>query len=366
MAHSFPGAAVLAFVLVAACAPPSTDPAADAGVRMQQTTITGSLTYRERVALLPGSVARVTLSDVSRADAAAPVIAESSIELGDRQVPVPFEFSLPAGDLETGRQYAIRGEIHDPDGRLAWTTDTANPIDAAETSIDLGTLVLVRARPDAEVVVPDETAEPPELTARGNEPGWLLTIAAGQMTLKWNYGENEAVVPRPGPTVSGGTRSYVSVTEEHDLRIDAAARVCRDSMSGMPYPNEVTVTLDGETLTGCGGSPASLLQGAEWVVEDIAGKGIVDRSRATLNFGEDGTVSGRASCNTYGATWTLSGESLTVSRGRATLMACSPALDNQEREFLRVLESANRFDITDDGTLMIHAASGETITARRE
>ena len=48
------------------------------------------------------------------------------------------------------------------------------------------------------------------------------------------------------------------------------------------------------------------------------------------------------------------------------LMACSPALDNQEREFLRVLESANRFDITDDGTLMIHAASGETITARRE
>ncbi|MGH8168649.1 MAG: META domain-containing protein, partial [Woeseiaceae bacterium] len=82
-------------------------------------------------------------------------------------------------------------------------------------------------------------------------------------------------------------------------------------------------------------------------------------------FGEDGTVSGRASCNSYGATWTLTGEGLTVSRGHSTLMACSPALDNQEREFLRVLESANRFDITDDGALMIHAVSGETITARR-
>ncbi|MGH8168663.1 MAG: YbaY family lipoprotein, partial [Woeseiaceae bacterium] len=106
MRHNFPLAAVLALALVAGCAPPPSDPATDAGEGMQQTTISGSLTYRERIALAPESVARVTLSDVSRADAAAPVIAEIRIELGDRQVPVPFELSVPAQDLETDRQYA--------------------------------------------------------------------------------------------------------------------------------------------------------------------------------------------------------------------------------------------------------------------
>lgn len=209
-------------------------------------------------------------------------------------------------------------------------------------------------------------AESPAFTARGNEPGWLLTVDSEHATLKWNYGANEAVVPRTEPSESNDGRRYVSVTEAHDLRVDMADRVCRDSMSGMPYPNQVTVTIDGETLSGCGGSPASLLQGGEWVVEDIAGKGIIDRSRATLNFGDDGNLTGRASCNTYGSTWTLSGEGLTVTQGRATLMACTPALDNQEREFLRVLADANRFDITDDGALLLHSANGETITARRE
>ncbi|MEX2125276.1 MAG: YbaY family lipoprotein [Woeseia sp.] len=335
---------------------------------MQQTSITGSLTYRERIALPPGSIARVTLSDISRADAAAPVIVETSVELGNRQVPVPFELTVPGDDLEPGSRYAVRGEIRDADGRLIWTTDTANSIDADEMSIDLGTLLLVRAPSDTGNVAPG-SADESLFTARGNEPGWLLTIDAQNMTLKWNYGDDETVVPVPEPSPSGASgdgRSYVSVTEAQDLRVDVVDRICRDSMTGMPHPNGVTVSIDGQTLQGCGGSPASLLQDGEWVVEDIAGKGIIDSSRATLNFGADGSLAGRASCNSYGATWTLSGEGLAVGQARGTLMACAPALDGQEREFLRLLGAASHFDITDDGALVIRTADGETITARRE
>jgi len=203
-------------------------------------------------------------------------------------------------------------------------------------------------------------------TAVGNEPGWLLKIDAEELTLRWNYGGDEAILPRPEPSVSANGRRYVSRTDDHDLRVDVTYRICRDTMTGMPYPHQVSVIIDDSTLSGCGGSPASLLQGGEWVVEDLAGKGIVDSSRATLDFGGDGQLTGRASCNRYGAGWKLSGEGLAVANARATRMACSPALDNQETEFLRLLEAVHRFDITDDGALLLRTAEGATITARRE
>ncbi len=35
----------------------------------------------------------------------------------------------------------------------------------------------------------------------------------------------------------------------------------------------------------------------EWVVHDISGTGVIDGSEPTLAFGEDGSLSGNASCN---------------------------------------------------------------------
>ena len=355
-----PVAAFFACAVIAGCERPPDDPAGES----QGMTITGSLAYRERIALAPGGTARVTLIDTSIADTAAPVISSTTLDLQDRQVPIGFELSVPAADIPERGRYALRAAILDSDGNLLWTTDTANMIELGEPSIDAGTLMLTRVRTSAGSE--DAAAAQLAWTATGNEPGWRLTIDGENMTLRWNYGQDEAVLPRPESMLHPGGRSYLSSDAAHELRVDVAERTCRDNMTGMPYPEEVTVSIDGSTLSGCGGSPASLLTGAEWVVEDIGGKGIIDRSRATLNFGEDSRVNGRASCNTYGASWNLSGEGFTIGKGQATLMACSPALDNQEREFLRLLETVQRFDISDDGALVLHASDGNTIVARRE
>ena len=48
-------------------------------------------------------------------------------------------------------------------------------------------------------------------------------------------------------------------------------------MSGMFYPWTVTVERAEGVLSGCGGEPVSLLLGAQWVVESIAGAGIIGR-----------------------------------------------------------------------------------------
>jgi len=114
-----------------------------------------------------------------------------------------------------------------------------------------------------------------------------------------------------------------------------------------------------------GAFPAALLPGAEWVVEDINRTGLIDRSRATLNFGTDGRLSGRASCNTYSGEYTLTAEGLTVAKIATTRMACAPALMRQEDLFLAVLRNLQRFTLSPDGALILHAGDGRTITARR-
>ena len=110
---------------------------------------------------------------------------------------------------------------------------------------------------------------------------------------------------------------------------------------------------------------ATLLRGAEWVVEDVAGRGVVDRSRATLSFSADGRVAGRGSCNRYTAGYSISGEGLTISKPASTMMACEPALMQQEQLFFELLGQVRRFTIDQSGALVLHAADGRTIAARR-
>ena len=107
------------------------------------------------------------------------------------------------------------------------------------------------------------------------------------------------------------------------------------------------------------------MRGAEWVVEDIGGAGIVDRSRATLKFDGDGRLTGLSSCNSYTTSYALPGEGLTIGRIASTMMACAHALMDQEQRFLGILQQVRRFDFTDDGALLLIDGRDRKITARR-
>ncbi len=104
-------------------------------------TIRGEVFYPQRIALPPNSVARVRLSDVSLADAAAPIVAEQVFE--NRQVPIPFEIRVTREDLKSNHRYSLGGSIHDAMGRLLWTTDTIIPINPDQDLADVGRVMLV-------------------------------------------------------------------------------------------------------------------------------------------------------------------------------------------------------------------------------
>ena len=226
-----------------------------------------------------------------------------------------------------------------------------------------GATLVVRGRTYPECVLIEPGAKP--FRATGNEPGWRLDIAGGQLGLIANTGSTRVTVPAPAPeTIAGGTR-YRASTSEGPLVATVLDKRCADSMTGMPFPNTVMLEFGGRTLNGCGGDPASLLQGPEWVVEDINRTGVIDRSRTTLSFGADGYLAGMGSCSTYLARYSLSGEGLAITRPASSAKACPPALMRQEDLFFDVLARVQRFEIDPNGALVLRASDGRSITARR-
>ena len=113
--------------------------------------------------------------------------------------------------------------------------------------------------------------------------------------------------------------------------------------------------------------PASLniLQAGEWKVKDIGGQGVIDNSPATLLFSKDGKLSGNASCNRLIASYTVNGTKLTISPAGTTMMACAPALMNQEQKLVDLLSTVTSYSIDQTGALILASTSGKKLIARR-
>jgi heat shock protein HslJ len=201
--------------------------------------------------------------------------------------------------------------------------------------------------------------------ATGNEPSWRLDIGSTEMTLLTNFGQDRLVAATPKAQIAGGTKTYAARTNQGDLTATVANQLCVDSMSGMPHPQSVTVLVGGKTLTGCGGEPASLLQGAEWAVVEIGGAPLIAGSKVTLDFAPDGRLSGHSSCNRFTSAYTLSGEGLAISKAAGTRMMCEAALMDQERRFIEALDAVRNFSIASDGALLLNTGNGQTVKARR-
>ena len=89
--------------------------------------LTGSVTYRERIALPPSAVITVKLVDVSRADAPAVLIAEQVIAKAGRQVPFEFALEYDAARIQPSHTYAVQVRIENGD-RLLFISDKMNPV----------------------------------------------------------------------------------------------------------------------------------------------------------------------------------------------------------------------------------------------
>jgi uncharacterized lipoprotein YbaY len=74
-------------------------------------SVTGTVTYLQKIALPPTAVVEVKLQDVSLQDGPAVTIAQQTISLDDRQVPVPFTLLYDPTQIDPRRTYAVQARI---------------------------------------------------------------------------------------------------------------------------------------------------------------------------------------------------------------------------------------------------------------
>ena len=155
---------------------------------------------------------------------------------------------------------------------------------------------------------------------------------------------------------------------------------------GRRYALRGTIELDGRVmfrtdtihpvLTGAAGEAVELrlvraaapttgaappLVGPEWVAEDIGGRGVVDRVRSTITLDADGRVAGSGGCNRIAGSYTLAGETIGFGQMISSMMACAPAVGEQEQRFLQALGATRRWRITPEGWLLLLDAEAKPL-----
>jgi heat shock protein HslJ len=109
-------------------------------------------------------------------------------------------------------------------------------------------------------------------------------------------------------------------------------------------------------------APAAALEVAGlWRIDQARTEPLYDRSRARLDFGDAGRLSGHTSCNTLTATYTLDGTRLKVGPVSTTRMACGRLQMEQEDRILTALELATSARVRSDGLLELRDAEGRGV-----
>ena len=115
--------ALLALTLLTACAsPPSTTPSAPS---MAHAAVTGSVVWRERIMLPPGTKVIVRLQDVSLADAPAKVIAKQVLTA--RAPPAAFTLPYDPAQISPQARIAVSARV-EVEGQLRFINDTHIPV----------------------------------------------------------------------------------------------------------------------------------------------------------------------------------------------------------------------------------------------
>jgi heat shock protein HslJ len=112
----------------------------------------------------------------------------------------------------------------------------------------------------------------------------------------------------------------------------------------------LTETLPAETAPG---ETESNLTGTQWQLISFGAPGaevpVVEGSTVTLEFNINGQAGGSGGCNSYGGEYQVEDNVLSFSQIVSTLMACADSnVTQQEQQFFQALESAGRFELTED------------------
>ena len=114
-----------------------------------------------------------------------------------------------------------------------------------------------------------------------------------------------------------------------------------------------------------GPSAGDPLDGTSWVLKTYGGASLMPGTEITATF-EEGQIQGSSGCNTYGGSYQVDGDKITMTDLYNTEMACldPEGVMDQELEYLELLRDAQAFQV-EEAELVIEAASDEVLVFTR-
>jgi putative lipoprotein len=205
-----------------------------------QAVLTGTVTYRERIALPANARVEVRLEDVPPAGATPDEIASQTVAVNGRQVPIPFELRYSPRSVDSSHRYTVRASITSADGELLFTTPMSYAVLTSAASN--GGVEIEVQRPGA-----GARPAPADATGANGEVGGAKT---GLPDGTWRL----AAIQRPGAGEQAvGTDPRYTVAFANG-RLSGSAH-CNRYQGGyeQPAPGELKVSPMAATLMACPG-----------------------------------------------------------------------------------------------------------------
>lgn len=201
--------------------------------------VSGTVTYRERIAMPPNAVVKVQVADISKADAPAEVIGEQVID-NPGNVPVAFRVPYDASKIVDNNTYAVSARI-DVDGKLMWiNTQRYTVITNGNPTSDIE--VLVERVGQAAQAAPTTASETPAATetpaAPSETPAATETPATAPSLTGTEWQWQSTTTPAGEITVTDPTRYTLTFNTDGRVAIKAD---CNNATT--------TYTVDGDKIT---------------------------------------------------------------------------------------------------------------------
>ena len=106
-------------------------------------------------------------------------------------------------------------------------------------------------------------------------------------------------------------------------------------------------------------APSNPLAGTSWTLSTMNGQPPLDGTTITLAF-SDSAVSGNGGCNTYGGSYAVDGNNISIGALTSTQVLCGTEIDQQEQQYFNLLGSANTYQL-DSGQLVLFSGGSEVL-----
>jgi len=306
-------------------------------------TVSGTASYRERVALPPDAVFEAFLEEVPRADAPAVVVA--SVRVPSPKVPIGFTITYDPSRIDGRQRHVVRGRIT-LNGQLMFTSDTAHPVlgPGGARTVDM----------PLRRVTGSAAGEPRRMV------GLYRYMADAASFIDCTSGDQFPVAPEgDGPALQAAYVAARAVPGEPQLASVEARIVMRaPEPGGAPRPAlQVERVIGLSSQSQCAAPPAgsATLENTYWKLASLRGQAVApsterQREAHLILQPAQRRVVGSGGCNRLSGAYTLDGERLAFSRAIGTMMACRDGMD-QERALLDTLTQVARWRV--DGQRLV-------------